>query len=91
MFPSIPIVADLKTMDAGRTEVECAAKAGASIVVVLGVAGDSTLRESIEAAANRGTQWMVVEQDQPGRLTHFESATASILNIREAGLHPECD
>ncbi len=43
---------------------------------------------SIEAAAARGTRWMVVEQDRPGRLSPMESATASILNLREVGLHP---
>jgi sugar phosphate isomerase/epimerase len=43
---------------------------------------------SIAAAALKGTQWMVVEQDKPGFLTHYESAMASMFNIREAGLHP---
>lgn len=43
---------------------------------------------AMEAAAARGTEWMVVEQDRPGRLSPMESATASILNIREAGLYP---
>jgi len=43
---------------------------------------------AMEAAAARGTEWMVVEQDAPGRLTPMESATASILNIKEAGLYP---
>ena len=37
-FPHLPIVCDAKTMDAGRGEVEIAAKAGASIVTILGVA-----------------------------------------------------
>lgn len=55
-FPAIPIVADLKTMDAGRVEVECAAKAGASIVTVLAAAADSTIRECIEAANNYGVE-----------------------------------
>lgn len=41
---------------------------------------------SIEAAAAKGTEWMVVEQDKPQNLTHYESAMVSILNIREAGL-----
>lgn len=41
---------------------------------------------AMEAAAARGTEWMVVEQDKPGNLSHYESALASILNIREAGL-----
>lgn len=41
---------------------------------------------AIEAAAAKGTGWMVVEQDRPGRLSALEGATASILNLREAGL-----
>ncbi|MFW5870388.1 MAG: sugar phosphate isomerase/epimerase family protein [Candidatus Sumerlaeota bacterium] len=41
---------------------------------------------AMEAAAAKGAEWMVVEQDKPGNLTHFESAMASIFNIREAGL-----
>jgi len=40
----------------------------------------------IEAAAAQGASWMVVEQDKPNRLAHYESAVASIWNIREAGL-----
>ena len=48
-FPGHIIVADMKTMDAGRTEVEYAAKAGADVVGVLGAASDSTIRECAEA------------------------------------------
>ncbi len=43
---------------------------------------------SIDAAAAKGTQWVVVEQDRPNNLTHFESAIAAIYNLREAGLVP---
>jgi 3-hexulose-6-phosphate synthase len=35
-FPDHPIVADLKTMDGGYLETEMMAKAGASLVVVMG-------------------------------------------------------
>jgi len=49
-FPSAVIVADMKVMDAGRIETESAAKAGADVVHVLGVASDSTIAECIEAA-----------------------------------------
>jgi len=49
-FPSATIVADMKVMDAGRVETECAAKAGANVVHVLGAASDSTIQECIEAA-----------------------------------------
>ena len=53
-FPQRTIVADLKTMDAGRAEMETAAKAGANVAIVLGVAADGTIRECIEAGRNYG-------------------------------------
>jgi 3-hexulose-6-phosphate synthase/6-phospho-3-hexuloisomerase len=58
-FPDRTIVADMKIMDAGRTELEAAAKAGASIVDVLGAAADSTIAECIEAARNYGNKVIV--------------------------------
>ncbi|HCA46509.1 MAG TPA: bifunctional hexulose-6-phosphate synthase/ribonuclease regulator [Armatimonadetes bacterium] len=51
-FPEATIVADLKIMDAGRTEVEFAAKAGADVVTVLGVASDETIVECVDAGRN---------------------------------------
>jgi 3-hexulose-6-phosphate synthase/6-phospho-3-hexuloisomerase len=56
LFPDKTIVADMKIMDAGRTEVEIAAKAGANIVCVLGAASNSTIKECIEAAHNYGAR-----------------------------------
>ena len=41
----------MKVMDAGRVETESAAKAGADVVHVLGLASDSTIAECIEAAS----------------------------------------
>ncbi|NOX97124.1 MAG: DUF561 domain-containing protein [Nitrospirae bacterium] len=58
-FPRHTIVADMKIMDAGRTEVEAAAKAGANIVDVLGAASDATIRECIEAGRNYGAEIIV--------------------------------
>ena len=58
-FPDRTIVADMKTMDAGRAEVECAAKAGADVVGVLGAASDSTIRECAEVARNYGCRLIV--------------------------------
>jgi 3-hexulose-6-phosphate synthase/6-phospho-3-hexuloisomerase len=46
----------MKIMDAGRTEVEIAAKAGANIVCVLGAASDSTIKECVEAGHNYGAK-----------------------------------
>ncbi|NUN49854.1 MAG: orotidine 5'-phosphate decarboxylase [Candidatus Brocadiae bacterium] len=53
-FPKHTIVADLKTMDAGRIEMEAAAKAGASVGTVLGTASESTILECIEAGRHHG-------------------------------------
>ncbi len=48
-FPEHTIIADMKIMDAGRVEVETAAKAGANVVTVLGAASDATIAECVEA------------------------------------------
>ena len=59
LFPKKTIVADMKIMDAGRIEVEAAAKAGADIVDVLGAASDATIRECVQAARNYGAKVVV--------------------------------
>ena len=58
-FPDKIIVADMKIMDAGRTEVEIASKSGANIVCVLGASSDATIRECVEAAHNYGAKIQV--------------------------------
>ena len=58
-FPHHPIVADMKTMDVGRIEVESAAKAGADIIAVLGIASDSTIKECIQAGGHYGAKIMI--------------------------------
>ncbi|MBN2712734.1 MAG: orotidine 5'-phosphate decarboxylase [Planctomycetes bacterium] len=55
-FPNHVIIADLKTMDAGRIEVEAAAKAGASICVCLAAASDATIVQCVEAGAKYGVK-----------------------------------
>jgi len=57
-FPDKPIVADLKTMDGGYLEAEMMAKAGASMVVVMGVAHPATVRAVVRAARDYGIQVM---------------------------------
>ncbi len=54
LFPTATIVADMKTMDTGRIEMEAAAKAGANLASVMGVAAESTIKECIEAGRNYG-------------------------------------
>ncbi len=53
-YGSLTIVCDTKTMDAGRAEMEAAAKAGANVATVLAAAADATIRECIEAGRNYG-------------------------------------
>ncbi len=53
------VVADLKTMDVGRVEVEMAAKSGADVVTIMAVADDGTIRDAIEAAKKYGSKIMV--------------------------------
>jgi 3-hexulose-6-phosphate synthase/6-phospho-3-hexuloisomerase len=54
-FPNLTIVADMKTMDAGSVEVEMAARAGANVVLILGVSDDSSIREAVLAGKKYGT------------------------------------
>jgi len=49
-FPDKPLVADLKTMDGGYLEAEMMARAGADMVVVMGVAHPATIRAVVRAA-----------------------------------------
>ena len=55
-FPEATLVADLKTMDAGRIEIEAASKAGANIATILGLAPDSSIQEFIRAGQNFGVR-----------------------------------
>ena len=52
--PQATVVADMKVMDAGRTEVEAARKAGADVVMVLAAATDATIRDCVDAGRHLG-------------------------------------
>jgi 3-hexulose-6-phosphate synthase/6-phospho-3-hexuloisomerase len=83
-FPGVPIVADMKTMDAGRMEVEVAAKAGASYVMILGVASDSTLKDAIEAGRNHGVKIgvdLVGVADPAARAREAEAMGAALVSV----------
>ncbi len=67
-FPDHPIVADLKTMDAGYLEAEMMFKAGATHVVVMGVAHPATIANAVRAAKDFGGKVMgdiMVHPDKP--------------------------
>lgn len=67
-FPDHPIVADLKTMDAGYLEAEMMFRAGATHVVVMGVAHPATIAGAVRAGRDYGGQVMgdiMVHPDKP--------------------------
>jgi 3-hexulose-6-phosphate synthase/6-phospho-3-hexuloisomerase len=57
-FPEHVILADMKTMDTGALEIEMAAKAGADIIIILGNADNSTVKDAIRAARKYGVKLM---------------------------------
>jgi 3-hexulose-6-phosphate synthase len=57
-YPHVPIVADLKTMDGGWLEAEIMAKAGATMVVVMGQAHAETVELVVKAGADFGVKVM---------------------------------
>ena len=56
LYPGKKIIADTKTMDTGGFEVEIAAKSGADIITILGLADDSTISEAVMAARKYGAE-----------------------------------
>ena len=69
-FPTVPIVADLKTMDGAGLEAEVMFKAGANMVVVMGQAADASIIEQVDMAKRYGGKVMcdvMLCPDKPGR------------------------
>ncbi|OQY99054.1 MAG: bifunctional hexulose-6-phosphate synthase/ribonuclease regulator [Candidatus Brocadia sp. UTAMX2] len=87
LFPHTTLVADMKTMDAGRAEMEMAAKAGADIAVVMADAQDSTIRECIEAGKNYGIKICVDcihDAEIEERAADIEKWGAACLSVHTA-------
>ncbi len=83
-FPGLELVCDAKTMDAGRLELEAAAKAGATMGTVLGVASDSTIEECVEAGRNYGIKILVDLlgcHDPVARAVYAASVGADAVNV----------
>jgi len=86
-FPNHKIIADMKTIDAGRTEVETAAKAGANIIDVLGASSDATIAECVDAARNYGCEIvvdMIEVADPVSRAVAAEAAGADYIAVHTA-------
>lgn len=83
-FPGRTLVADLKTFDAGRAEVEIAAKAGADVVCVMAAAPAATIRESVAAGKNYGARIMadlLGVADPLARARELEALGVDIVNL----------
>jgi 3-hexulose-6-phosphate synthase/6-phospho-3-hexuloisomerase len=86
-FPGKVIVADMKIMDAGRIEVEAAAKAGATLIDVLGSAADATIEECIMAGKNYGARIVVdliAVADPVARAKQVEELGADYISVHVA-------
>lgn len=88
-FPDKVIVADMKTIDTGRYEVEAAIKAGAKVVHVLGGASDETIKECLEAAENYGGKIVVdlIEVKDPVK----RAKELEAMNVHYIGVHCAID
>jgi len=83
-FPEHTILADMKTIDTGAMEVEMAAKAGADIVIILGSADDSTIRDAIRSAHRYGVKLMtdLISVDDPvTRAKELERSGVDYINV----------
>lgn len=58
-FPGYELVADMKTMDVGAVEVEMAAKAGATVAIVMATSDDETIKEAVRSGRKYGAKIMV--------------------------------
>ena len=87
LFPGKAIVADMKIMDAGRIEVEAAAKAGAQIIDVLGTASDATIEECVAAGKNYGARIavdLIAVADPVVRAKQVEELGADYITVHVA-------
>ncbi len=82
-FPSIPLLADLKIMDAGAYEASLAFEAGADIATVLGGAHDATIRAAVSAADRFGGEIMV-------DMIAVQNMEARAAEVDRLGVHYVC-
>jgi 3-hexulose-6-phosphate synthase len=101
-FPRHPIVADLKTMDAGYLEAEMMFAAGATFVVVMAVAHEHTVQEAVRAARERGGLVMadvMLHRDKAAAARRMEALGVDVVVVHtgyderhaEPGLSPLAD
>lgn len=87
--PDKIVFADLKTMDAGELEADMAFRAGADLVTVLGVAGDSTIAGAVKAAKAHGKGVVVDLIGVPDKSARAKEVTA--LGVEFVEMHAGLD
>lgn len=83
-YPHHPIIADLKTMDAGFLEGEMMFKAGATFIVVMGVAHEHTIKEAVRAARQYGGYVMgdiMLHPDKVGIARRMEELGVDVIVV----------
>ena len=83
-FPDKIILADMKTMDVGATEVEIAAKSGADVVTILAAADDMVIKQSLLSAKKYGVRVMVdfiSFPDPLSRAKELEALGVDLVNV----------
>jgi len=83
-FPGREIVSDLKTMDTGGFETELAARSGATINTIMGVADDGTILEAVRSGRKYGCRIMVDllgVEDKKKRTAELEAMGVDLLCI----------
>ncbi len=86
-FPRLPLLADLKIVDAGEYESRVAFEAGADIVTVLAMAHDVTLRAAVQTAKMQSGSIMVdliSVQDVSRRIAEVERLGADYVCVHTA-------
>ena len=83
-FPDHPVIADLKTMDAGYLEAEMMFRAGATFVVVMAVAHEHTIREAVRAARDHGGYGMgdvMLHGDKPAVARRLQELGVDVIVV----------
>ena len=78
-FPDRLVLADMKTVDAGRLEAEMAFTAGADMITVLAVSGDRTIMDALDIAEQHGGRLMV-------DLMRVKDIVSRALQLRKMGV-----
>jgi 3-hexulose-6-phosphate synthase / 6-phospho-3-hexuloisomerase len=81
-FPDRTIVADMKVADTGAMEVEMAAKAGATVICLLGDADDAVIADAVRAASVFGVRLMadlINTRDPVARAKELEALGIDII------------